>query len=322
MGEVAGARGRAVAGPDPAGGRELPDQRHAPSSRAHIARDGAGQGGGRAGQRRARRASTREQADAIRGAAAEIVGGQHHDAVPDRRLPDRLGHVSSNMNMNEVLASLAAPGRRRRAPQRPRQRQPVQQRHLPDLDPRGRDARRPRSDLLPALDHLATALEAKAEEFAGRREVRAHPPDGRDPGDARPGVRRLRRDRAATASSGSSRRCPGSPSCRSAARRSAPASTPRRASPPRVIAELAEATGLPFTEARNHFEAQGARDALVELSGQLRTDRGRPDQDLQRPALDVLGPDAPAWPRSTCPTCSRARASCPARSTRCCPRRR
>jgi len=29
-------------------------------------------------------------------------------------------------------------------------------------------------------------------------------------------------------------------------------------------------TGLPLTEARNHFEAQGARDALVEASGQLR----------------------------------------------------
>jgi fumarate hydratase class II len=29
-------------------------------------------------------------------------------------------------------------------------------------------------------------------------------------------------------------------------------------------------TGLPFTEARNHFEAQGSRDALVELSGQLK----------------------------------------------------
>jgi fumarate hydratase, class II len=39
----------------------------------------------------------------------------------------------------------------------------------------------------------------------------------------------------------------------------------------KVIAELAESTGLPFTEARNHFEAQGARDALVELSGQLKT---------------------------------------------------
>jgi fumarate hydratase class II len=38
-----------------------------------------------------------------------------------------------------------------------------------------------------------------------------------------------------------------------------------------VIATLAEATGLPLTEARDHFEAQGARDALVETSGQLRT---------------------------------------------------
>jgi fumarate hydratase class II len=38
-----------------------------------------------------------------------------------------------------------------------------------------------------------------------------------------------------------------------------------------VIDRLREATGLPLTEARNHFEAQGARDALVETSGQLRT---------------------------------------------------
>ncbi|MGN6243987.1 MAG: class II fumarate hydratase [Motilibacteraceae bacterium] len=38
-----------------------------------------------------------------------------------------------------------------------------------------------------------------------------------------------------------------------------------------VIAELARSTGLPLTEAHNHFEAQGARDSLVELSGQLRT---------------------------------------------------
>lgn len=38
-----------------------------------------------------------------------------------------------------------------------------------------------------------------------------------------------------------------------------------------VIAEVAEATGLPLTEARDHFEAQGARDALVETSGMLRT---------------------------------------------------
>jgi fumarate hydratase class II len=38
-----------------------------------------------------------------------------------------------------------------------------------------------------------------------------------------------------------------------------------------VVAYVARATGLPLTEARDHFEAQGARDALVELSGQLRT---------------------------------------------------
>jgi fumarate hydratase class II len=38
-----------------------------------------------------------------------------------------------------------------------------------------------------------------------------------------------------------------------------------------VIAQLSERTGLPFTEARNHFEAQGSCDRLVETSGQLRS---------------------------------------------------
>jgi len=38
-----------------------------------------------------------------------------------------------------------------------------------------------------------------------------------------------------------------------------------------VIERLSEATGQPFTEARNHFEAQATRDSLVELSGVLRT---------------------------------------------------
>ncbi len=39
----------------------------------------------------------------------------------------------------------------------------------------------------------------------------------------------------------------------------------------RVIDVLSELTGQRFTEARNHFEAQGTRDSLVELSGVLRT---------------------------------------------------
>ena len=38
----------------------------------------------------------------------------------------------------------------------------------------------------------------------------------------------------------------------------------------KVIAELAKATALPLTEAQDHFEAQGARDGLVEASGALR----------------------------------------------------
>jgi fumarate hydratase class II len=41
--------------------------------------------------------------------------------------------------------------------------------------------------------------------------------------------------------------------------------------PQRVIEVLSEATGESFTEARDHFEAQGTRDSLVELSGVLRT---------------------------------------------------
>ncbi|MDI1466265.1 class II fumarate hydratase [Catellatospora sp. KI3] len=38
-----------------------------------------------------------------------------------------------------------------------------------------------------------------------------------------------------------------------------------------VYVHLAHNTGLPVREAENHFEAHGSRDALVELSGQLRT---------------------------------------------------
>jgi fumarate hydratase class II len=40
---------------------------------------------------------------------------------------------------------------------------------------------------------------------------------------------------------------------------------------PGVIALLAEKLDLPLTEARDHFEAQASRDALVECSGVLRT---------------------------------------------------
>ncbi len=38
-----------------------------------------------------------------------------------------------------------------------------------------------------------------------------------------------------------------------------------------AIAEIAKHTGLAFVEAKNHFEAQAAKDAVVEMSGQLKT---------------------------------------------------
>jgi fumarate hydratase class II len=39
----------------------------------------------------------------------------------------------------------------------------------------------------------------------------------------------------------------------------------------RMAATLTQLTGLPFREAEDHFEAQAARDAAVEISGQLKT---------------------------------------------------
>jgi len=41
--------------------------------------------------------------------------------------------------------------------------------------------------------------------------------------------------------------------------------------PAMAIERIADETGLPFIEARNHFEAQAARDAVVEAHGQLKT---------------------------------------------------
>ena len=41
--------------------------------------------------------------------------------------------------------------------------------------------------------------------------------------------------------------------------------------PSRAIAEISKICGIKFSEARNHFEAQASRDAIVELSGVLKT---------------------------------------------------
>ena len=229
--------------------------------------------------------------------------------------------TSSNMNMNEVLATLATRSGVERPPQRPRQREPVEQRRLPHLDPRRR-VRAATEQLLPAWRVLATSLEAKAEEFADTvKSGRTHLMD------ATPVM--LGQELGGYAAIGPAG---GSTGSRSTLPRVAELPLGGTAvgtginTPPgfaaAVIAELAESTGLPFTEAEDHFEAQGgprrARRAL------------RPAATLSpwgspRSATTCAGcPPArgPASPRSTCPTSSRARASCRARSTRSCPRRR
>src|SRR5207302_5994381 len=125
-------------------------------------------------------------------------------------------------------------------------------------------------DLIPALEHLAEALERKAAEFAevvksGRTHLMDATPVtlGQEFGgyaaQVRYGVERLRASVARLAELPLGGTAVGTG-----------INTPPGFSAA-VIAEVARATGLPLTEARNHFEAQGARDALVETSGQLRT---------------------------------------------------
>jgi fumarate hydratase class II len=125
-------------------------------------------------------------------------------------------------------------------------------------------------DLIPALEHLAASLERKGDEFAdvvksGRTHLMDATPVtlGQEFGGY-----------AAQVSYGIERLAASLPRVAELPLGGTAVGTGIN-SPPgfggRVIAEVASATSLPLTEARDHFEAQGARDGLVELSGQLRT---------------------------------------------------
>ena len=186
---------RAVAGPDPARGRELPDQRHARSSRV-TSTPSRGSRPPRPGQRR-RSACHRRAGDGDPGRRRRRSStGDHDDQFPIDVFQTGSG-TSSNMNVNEVIASLAARAGSS-APERPRQRQPVLQRHLPDVDPRRGGAGSRRATCGRRSTSSPTRSTRKAEEFADAGEVGPHPPDGRHAGHARPGARRVRRDRPAT----------------------------------------------------------------------------------------------------------------------------
>jgi fumarate hydratase class II len=209
-----------------------------------------------------------EQADAIRAAAGQVVDGEHLDAFPVDVFQTGSG-TSSNMNMNEVLATLA---QRAGVDVHPNDHVNASQ-SSNDTFPTSIHVAATSAtvhDLVPALDHLASALEAKAEEYAGAvKSGRTHLMDatpvmlGQELGGyaaaVRYGIERLEAvlPRVAELPLGGTAVGTG-------------INTPPGFAA-KVIAELAGSTGLPFTEARNHFEAQGARDGLVELSGQLRT---------------------------------------------------
>ncbi|MET8677545.1 class II fumarate hydratase [Streptomyces sp. NPDC004647] len=211
----------------------------------------------------------KDLAGAIQQAAAEVAEGRWDDHFPVDVFQTGSG-TSSNMNANEVVATLAS--ERFGSPVHPNDHVNASQ-SSNDVFPSSIHIAATAAvtrDLIPALEHLAAALERKSEEFAqvvksGRTHLMDATPVtlGQEFGgygaQMRYGVERLRSTlpRLAELPLGGTAVGTGinTPPGFAAA----------------VIAEVARSTGLPLTEARDHFEAQGARDALVETSGQLRT---------------------------------------------------
>jgi fumarate hydratase class II len=206
-----------------------------------------------------------DKAERIAAAADRIANGELDDQFPIDVFQTGSG-TSSNMNANEVIANLAGPDVHANDDVNMGQSSNdvfPSAVHLAALDELT-------NDLLPALDRLANSLEAKADEFDDVvKSGRTHWMDavpvtlGQEFGgyaaQVKYGVERLNSalPRLAELPLGGTA-----------------VGTGLNAPPGfagRVIAELARATGLPLREARNHFEAQGARDALVETSGALRT---------------------------------------------------
>ncbi|MFE6784567.1 class II fumarate hydratase [Streptomyces sp. NPDC057680] len=213
----------------------------------------------------------RDRAEAIAAAAEEVAEGRWDEHFPVDVFQTGSG-TSSNMNTNEVIATLATERLPEGREVHPNDHVNASQ-SSNDVFPSSIHIAATGAvlrDLVPALDHLAASLERKSAEFASVvKSGRTHLMDatpvtlGQEFGgyaaQIRYGVERLRSvlPRLAELPLGGTAVGTGinTPAGFSAA----------------VITEVARATGLPLTEARDHFEAQGARDALVETSGQLRT---------------------------------------------------
>jgi len=210
-----------------------------------------------------------EIADAIVGAAELIIGGRHHDQFPVDTYQTGSG-TSSNMNMNEVLATLATTALGSEV--HPNDHVNMSQ-SSNDVFPTSVHVAVTGAlirDLVPALEHLAIAFERKAEAWktvvkSGRTHLMDATPVtlGQEFGgyarQIRLGIERIEAalPRVAEVPLGGTAVGTG-------------INTPL-GFPQKVIAELAKDSGLPITEAKDHFEAQANRDGLVEASGALRT---------------------------------------------------
>ena len=205
---------------------------------------------------------------AIEAAAAQVTGGAHRDQFPVDVFQTGSG-TSSNMNMNEVLATLASRALGREV--HPNDHVNASQ-SSNDVYPSSVHLAATGAvlgELVPALAHLASTLDDRAAAWAtvvkaGRTHLMDAMPVtlGQEFGGyaaaVRLGVARL------TATLPRLAELPLGGTAVGTGINTPPGFAPA------VIAELVAATGLPLREAGNHFEAQGARDALVEASGMLR----------------------------------------------------
>jgi fumarate hydratase class II len=210
-------------------------------------------------------------AAAVEAAATAVAEGEYDDQFPVDVFQTGSG-TSSNMNVNEVVATIA--GARLGDPRAVHPNDHVNaSQSSNDVFPSAIHLAATGAvshDLLPALRHLGFALEAKVDEFAtvvkaGRTHLMDATPVtlGQEfsgyAAQVQYGIERL---------AGSLPRLAELPLGGTAV--GTGVNTPPGFAAA-VIGLLREQTGLPLAEARNHFEAQGAADALVETSGQLRT---------------------------------------------------
>jgi fumarate hydratase class II len=210
-----------------------------------------------------------DMATAVHDSAAEVARGDHDAHFPIDVFQTGSG-TSSNMNANEVIATLAT--RRLGRDVHPNDHVNASQ-SSNDVFPSAIHIAATRAvvrDLVPALTHLQESLVRKASELAdvvnsGRTHLMDATPVtlGQEfAGYAAQVARGVERLEAALPRVGE---LPlGGTAVGTGINMPAGFAAD-------VIGRLAGDLGLPLTEARDHFEAQGARDALVELSGVLRT---------------------------------------------------